>query len=74
MHLQVRISLVRKVKQRYMPMFGIKNVTIDMCRYFKGMSSSNLMDMVIGDVRKYTNVAHPCPFSVRISYNMVRFV
>lgn len=64
----MKLSVSRKVKKRFMPIFGLKNITIDMCRYLKGIAKSQFMDMIAGNMRKYSNILHPCPFSVSCNF------
>lgn len=63
---QIRITLLhRKADEPKLRVFlGLRNVTVDLCRYLKGTFQSNLMDVVIKDVKKFGNIFHPCPFSV----------
>lgn len=44
--------------------FGMSNITIDLCRFFNGKITSNLMEIIAGDLRKCSNGYHPCPYEV----------
>lgn len=43
---------------------GMKNITIDICRFNSGSISSNLMNIVAGDFRNCSNCYDQCPFTV----------
>lgn len=63
---QIRISLLHKKNNepKYRAFLGLRNVTIDLCRYLRGTSQSALMDSIIKNVKQFGNVFHPCPFKV----------
>lgn len=64
--LQIRVSLLLRNDHEfsYRPFLGISNYSVDICAYNSGRLASILMDMVISDVKKYTNFFRPCPISV----------
>ena len=61
------IALVssRQGTKKYSPVMGLKNITIDVCRYLSGSVGSHFVDIFANDLKKYSNAFHPCPFSVR---------
>lgn len=67
-NLIVKLSAFRNVNHRYQTYFGIRNILIDICRFFKGGLTSKLMDIFADDLKKHSNVFHPCPFSVNIKF------
>lgn len=52
------------MRNRSIFMYGMKNVTIDMCKYLRSGSGSNFMNFIISDLRKTSNMVHPCPYTV----------
>lgn len=50
----------------FRPYMGLKNITIDICRVSSGKSHSVIIDWVLDDLRKYSNILEPCPISVDI--------
>lgn len=63
-NLIVKLSAFRNVNRRYQIYFGIRNIPIDICRFFNNGLSSNLMNIFADDLKKQSNVFHPCPFMV----------
>ena len=63
------ISIYRRAAAeiKYKPYLGIHNITLDVCGYLGGKTPSMLADMLYKDIRKYSNIFHSCPFSVRLS-------
>lgn len=63
----------------------IANYTIDICRFLTGRQKSLFIDMMIPDLRKYTNVMLPCPRTVSrraafnygeiaLQYNLLKYI
>lgn len=46
---------------------GIRNVTVNICNYMNGSMQSLILDVFLDDVKKYGNVVHRCPYTVRMS-------
>lgn len=63
---QLRFSLGRKLRDanRFVSVYGLNNMTIDFCRYLRGIKSSKFMNMIFKDLESHTNIVHSCPFSV----------
>lgn len=57
-----------KVKRPHEKQFsffmGASNISIDICKVFGGRGQSMFIDMVAKDLKKSTNMLHPCPFQV----------
>lgn len=66
---QLKVSFYRKaaMQNRYTVLFGMRNVTIDLCKYLSGTVGSNFMNFIINDLKSTSNLVHPCPFTVRSS-------
>lgn len=47
-------------------MFGIANITLDVCRTMNGMIYSVLLNMALDGLKQYSNLFHPCPFVVEL--------
>lgn len=62
---QLKVSFFRRAQNRYAVLFGMKNVTIDMCKYLKGGVASNFMNLIVTDLKETSNLVHPCPYQVR---------
>lgn len=62
----MKTSVFRKDKKGFIIYMGLRNVTIDICRALKGRVQSVLFDIMLADVKKYSNALHPCPFAVRL--------
>lgn len=45
---------------KYRP-FLVVNTTIDLCSILGGLSSSPIMSLFLDDLRKNSNLIHPCP-------------
>lgn len=60
----MRYSFYQKRKNKFVILFGMRNVTIDMCKFFNGIVATNFVTMATKDLRNYSNFFHPCPFSV----------
>lgn len=43
---------------------GLRNVSVNLCNVLSGRSQSLVMDLVLTNFRKCSNVYHACPFSV----------
>lgn len=43
---------------------GVRNVTVNVCQLFSGKTQSLLMDVVLGNLKKCSNILHACPFMV----------
>ena len=56
----------RQDTKQYSTVMGLKNITIDICRYMSGSVGSYIADIIVKELKKYSNAFHPCPFSVRI--------
>lgn len=67
--LQFKLTFARKInnKKGYSPLYGVKNLPIDICKVFRGVAHSNFMYLVTDFLKNYTNVLHPCPFTVSSS-------
>lgn len=61
---QDRLSVYRKVNMAYVPFRGLKNINLDLCAYLGGALESLIIDLFIGDIKKFSNMYHSCPFSV----------
>lgn len=48
----------------YKVFMGLRNVKIDICKVFGGKIQSSFVEMAFGDAKKYSNIIHPCPYSV----------
>lgn len=44
--------------------YMIHNYTIDLCAQFGGTLSSPFADIFTNEFKKYSNIFHPCPFTV----------
>lgn len=60
----MKTSAFRNVNNKHNVILGLKNVTFDICRALSGGRQSILYDIMVMDLEKYSNVMHPCPFSV----------
>lgn len=64
---QIALSIYfRQDSKSFVSFMGVRNVTIDVCRYMNGAVQSALLDIIVADLRKFTNLLHPCPYNVRI--------
>lgn len=63
---QFKLTFARKVNQNYASVYGVRDLPIDICKYFKGLGRSNFMYLITDHLKNYTNLLHPCPFSVRL--------
>lgn len=57
---------MRKMAKGYAVFMGLKNVTVDICRALSGHVQSLVVDIILKDIKNYSNLLHPCPFSVII--------
>lgn len=62
MKLSVKLKQPRDTD--YKTFLGLSNVTIDVCKVFSGKAQSIFLEMILGDLKKSTNMMHPCPFKV----------
>lgn len=60
----MKISALRKHGKGYVVFMGLRNVTVDICRAFSGSVQFVVLDMILEDVKRYSNLFHPCPFAV----------
>lgn len=65
---QLKVSLMRQQNKRFLSVFGVRNMTIDLCKYLAGQGSSNFLNWISDELKEHSNVVHPCPFSVRFNY------
>lgn len=62
---QMKVTFARKMKKnRIVPMFGVKNITIDLCKSLSGLVHSNFLSLIIDDLKELSNCVHECPFTV----------
>lgn len=52
---------------------GLTNLTVDACKYLNNRMSSTILDIAIKDLRKYSNIIHPCPHKVIGNINSYNF-
>lgn len=72
---QIVVSLSsRQGTKKFAPVMGARNISIDICRYLNGSIGSTLLDLILKDMKKYTNFFHSCPYTVRTrsQFNCVR--
>lgn len=64
---QVKVSIYRHTtpRERGRIFLGLNNVTIDICRFFSGKVTSNLMNVLAVGAQNCSNSFHPCPYAVR---------
>lgn len=72
--MQVKVSVYRHTSQHDSGriFLGLKNVTIDICRFLEGKVTSTLMNLVAAEMQNCSNAFHPCPYSVRRFVMIVR--
>lgn len=63
---QVKISILRKQHNRYVKAYGIGNLTLDFCKYFRGGMTSNFMDLISKEMKTSSNIFRPCPITVTV--------
>lgn len=66
-YLLMKISfLVKKPREKeFKPFWGISNVTFDYCQVMSGRIESTFFQIITAGIGGYSNVLHPCPFTVR---------
>lgn len=50
----------------------IVNYVVDICRFMDGKLGNKFMDFLEGDLKKFSNIIHPCPYVVSVKL-MKRF-
>lgn len=51
---------------KYLPAFGMENYTVDFCSYLDDYTTLIFFKVFEANLKKYGNIFHSCPFSVRI--------
>lgn len=64
---QAKISAYRFVHGRFTTFYGMNNITINICAFFKGTVTSNLMILTAAKAKKHTNLYHGCPYKVNLT-------
>lgn len=49
---------------KYETVMGMRNITFNMCNLLGEKKESFLIGVFAKDIKKHTNLIHPCPFSV----------
>lgn len=60
----ITMKLKRPREKEYTIFLGAANISIDICRIFGGRTQSIFIDMILKDLKKSTNLFHPCPYKV----------
>lgn len=67
------MSIYRKQTSTYKTFMGMKNLTIDLCKYLGGSGiSSAVIDILFPKIKEHSNAFHPCPFSVGVCCNRIK--
>lgn len=61
---KLTIEYRRRDEKAFSIFMGIKNMTIDICKVFEGVTHSILVDIILKDLQTYSNIVHSCPFRV----------
>lgn len=70
---QLKISLLTRssAEADFKILLGLSNYTIDVCSYMNGGFNSKLIDTYMSSLKKYSNMMHPCPYSVNYHYFII---
>lgn len=65
-HSQIMLSIQHKQLhgQRFTTLMGIRNVSVDFCKYVTGVGGSLLIDVLLKNGE--TNMIQPCPLQVSL--------
>lgn len=72
--LQLKLSIFVKKNGVKTPFLGMKNLTIDACKYFgNGGVSSAILNIFFPDLRNHSNLFAPCPIRVILCTRLTMF-
>lgn len=66
----MKASTYRKTSALIYKPFMVVNVTVDICKFNKGLVRHPWFDLFLEDLKKYSNLLHPCPF--KVSFFIIR--
>lgn len=64
----MKFTIARKTNNHLVPMYGVRNITIDVCKYLNGGSKSNFLSMLLNMTGESANCLHPCPIHVSFRF------